>query len=109
MNIKKIIIIILFSVILVEVYYIIIAGMYVPAMPDEEMKKAMEFLDDEEYIGMTVEECEKLLEEDAHEYSENCVFVNAGTYCYLENVEFILLLYLDDEGKVFWARLEGVG
>lgn len=109
MNIKKIIIIIIFSVILAEVYHIVIAGMFVPAVPDEEMKKALEFLDAEKYIGMTVEECEKLLEGEAHKYSENCVFFNAGTYRYLENDEFILLLYLDDEGKVFWARLEGVG
>lgn len=109
MNFKKIMMIIIFSVILVEVYYVVIWGMFIPAVPDEELKRAIEFLQEEEYIGMTVEECEELLEAEVIPGRGERVYFDAGTYRYCKDVEYVLMLRLNDEGKVIYAELQGVG
>lgn len=108
MNIKKIIIITIFSIIIVELYHVIVAGIFIPAAPDEELKKAIEFLQKDDYVGMTVEECEELLGEEAIRGNER-VYFDAGTYRYCKDVEYVLMIRLNDAGKVIYAELQGVG
>lgn len=107
-KIKEIVIILSVPVIMIELTTFLAMSLIVPAVPDENLEKAIEFLQEDNYIGMTVEECEMLLGEEAHKYSDKEVFIDAGTYRYEKVVDYILVLYLNDEGKVMYARLEGI-
>ena len=104
-KIKEIVIILSVPVIMIELTTFLAMSLIVPAVPDENLEKAIEFLQEDNYIGMTGE---MLLGEDAHKYSDKEVFIDAGTYRYEKVVDYILVLYLNDEGKVMYARLEGI-
>ncbi len=103
--IKKIIIIFVYCVVLGELLLWFTIGLTVPAVPDDRLENAISFMQESDYIGLTVDECEELLGEEGKKWTDHVSFY-AGVYRYQRDGEFMLSLYYNDEEKVIYAELE---
>ncbi len=103
--IKKIIIVLVYCVVFCELLLWLTIGLTVSAVPDDRLENAIAFIQDCEYIGLTIDECEELLGEEGKEWTNHASFY-AGVYRYQRDGEFMLSLYYNDEEKVIYAELE---
>ncbi len=92
--IKKIIIILVYCVVLGELLIWIITGLTVPVAPNDELEKAISFIQETEYIGLTVNECSELLGEGKdwsdHVY-KGTVLIYVGTKYYMNGRKLLQL------------------
>lgn len=103
--IKQVIIISIYCIILGELFLWFAIGLFVSAVPNDRLEKAITFIQKSEYIGMTVDECKELLGEEGKDWP-NCTYIGAGSYRHCRDGEYILILYYNDDRKVIYAELE---
>lgn len=105
---KNILIISILAISMLELLWGMTMSLTVSALPNDKLKKTIAFLQENQYIGMTVEACEEQLGEKGIYWSENQVALGAGYYRYQKQGDYILLLHLNPEGKVIYAELKEV-
>lgn len=103
--IKTIVIIVLFLLIGWMILYFIIARLTVPRFPEENLKKALELMEDESYIGMSFEECEEIFGDSGKESPGQCVCYSVGTFQWMGQCDYELHIFFDQEEKVKAIRL----
>ena len=74
--------------------------------PDAELKRALEFMEDEQYIGMTLEECEEIFgESNAISPAEKIVYP-AGYFRWGWSESYEIHIYFDEDERVREVRLQ---
>lgn len=107
-NLKKLTIVFLSVLAIYELLWGIAISLSASAFADAELKEAIKFVQDEEYYGMTIEECEMKLGKEAEECGDGCFCFNAGTFNYKGGGDYILVIMLDEEQRVKQVLLEEV-
>ena len=80
--------------------------LFTERFPDEEMQAALHFLKKENYIGMTIEECEAILGEYDREINNRVICYSAGRFYLGLTDNYELYIYFDENGLVKTARIK---
>jgi len=107
-NMKRIFIAFLSVIAISELLWGIVISLSAPACAGAELKKAFEFVQEAEYYGMTIDECEIKLGKKVEEVGEGCFCFNVGGFNHESGGEYILVIMLDEEQRVKQVLLEEV-
>lgn len=72
----------------------------VPRMPDERLKLALDFIENEDYIGMTLEECEEIFGDSGKDSPGQCICYQVGRYNWFGESGYELYIYFDENERV---------
>lgn len=103
--IKAIVIILLYLLIGWMFLYFILGKLAVPRFPEESLKRALEFVEDEKCVGMSFEECEELFGDKEKEDPVQNICYSVGTFKWMGNAEYVLYIFFDEEDRVKDAML----
>lgn len=103
---KSIIILILLPITMWTVFNLVLVWVTAPRCPDERLKKALELMKSESYIGMTLEECEEIFGDSGVESPEQVISYPVGTFQWMGYRNYIFYIYFDEENTVWEVRLE---
>lgn len=77
--------------------------------PDKELERAIDFMKDEQYIGMTLEECEVIFGDSGLESPKDVVVYPAGTF---QDGwwpgQYEIVIYFDINERVKYVRLQDI-
>lgn len=106
-KIKKVIIWVLGIIILLLVVF---AGglnlLFTERFPDEDMQKTLSFLRNDDYIGMTLEECEAVFGKYEGDANSRVICYPAGTFYLGLTDVYEVRIYFDENGLVKEARMQ---
>lgn len=104
--IYKIILIVILSICIGwAVVHFICARLAVPRLPDESLQTALDFVENEDYIGMTFEECEAIFGDSGKDSPGQCIVYSVGRFDWMGRREYELHIYFDHDEKVKAAIL----
>lgn len=86
----------------------LLANLLACRCPNEELERALDFLKDEQYIGMTIEDCEEIFGEYDGSTEAQVIVYPAGYYQHGLTAEYEIYIFFDEEGKVKAAKLKEV-
>ena len=88
------------------VFHFVCGILLIPRMPEERLALALEFLEEEEYIGMTLEECEEIFGDSGKDSPGQCVVYRVGRYDWFGADGYELYIYFDEDETVKAAVLK---
>ncbi len=75
-------------------------------LPDDDLQRAIAFMEEGQYIGMTLEECEEIFGDSGLESPGQCVVYPAGNFQWGLSDGYELYIYFDDDERVKAVKLK---
>ena len=108
-KIRNIVLVVLSTIILWSAGILILCRIFfVPRCPSEELKKALEFVNSENSIGMSLDECKEIFPELSFRSNNQKASVYVGCFEYGNwegQPEYTLYIFFDENDKVRFAQL----
>ena len=109
MNVKVKLVIVLQIIITTILFIIIFSNILLAArFPNKDLRNVLSFIMAEEYLGLTMEECENRLGECDRSIEGKCMVYSAGRFNLGRINALELYIYFDDEGMAKTVRLKEV-
>lgn len=107
----KIILIIFLFIILIPLLVQLLELMIIKVLgtslfPNDDLQRAIAFIEDEQYIGMTLEECEAILGDSGLESPKDVIVYPAGNFQWGLSDGYELYIYFDDDQRIKAVKLK---
>lgn len=82
------------------IVYGLASGLFNVRLPNEELQRAITFIQEENYVGMTLEECEEVFGDSGVESPVQYIVYPAGCFQWGWSDEYELYIYFDENEQV---------
>lgn len=82
------------------IVYGLASGLFNVRLPNEELQRAITFIQEENYVGMTLEECEEVFGDSGEESPVQYIVYPAGCFRWGWSDEYELYIYFDENEQV---------